>query len=247
VDAEGKFMEDAMPDFVHDIVFPPRAWMSDSAMERSMMYHPALLARGDVLVGGLGLAIYPQFLLHLARPVTSITIVDSSPEMLRLVGEPWVDSLGRGAPPVSLVEDTIEAYLSSPEKARTFDTIYLDTWGDLHWRFLAAINHLIWLARSRLREGGQIHAWGWAHIRQSLVAVAVELEQAREQWPALDTSQSPTLDAYLRWRKAQPASSLAEQDIVANAMELGETFRQPGSPDLYVDLPRYGAHRGALL
>ena len=53
-----------MADALHDVVFPPPAWMSDSAMERSMMYHAALRARGDVLIGGLGLAIYPQLVLE---------------------------------------------------------------------------------------------------------------------------------------------------------------------------------------
>ncbi len=243
VNSNGTPLETPMPDLVQDIISPPRAWMSDSAMERSMMYHPALLARGDVLIGGLGLAIYPQFVLHLARPVTSLTIVDNSPEILQYVGEPWVKSLGRDAPPVVLVEDTIESYLSSSQ--RTFDTIYLDTWGDLHWRLLAAINHLIWLSRARLREGGQIQAWGFWHLRRSLVELAVELERTPDIWPSLDTSQSPTLDAYLRWRKAQPQGPLAEQEIVAKATEMAETIRQPGGIESFVDLPRFGT-RGRL-
>ncbi|MBK8257895.1 MAG: hypothetical protein IPK82_35165 [Polyangiaceae bacterium] len=241
LDSAGKPVEH-VPDLLHDIAFPPRVWMSDSAMERSMMFHAARLARGDVLVGGLGLAIYPQFVRYLARPVTSITVVDNNPDILRLIGEPWVKSVGSGAPPITLVEATIESFLSSGG-THTYDTIYLDTWGDLHWRFLAAINHLVWLSESRLREGGQIQAWGLWHIRRALVAMAVELERAPEHWTTLDTSQSPVLDEYMRWRKAQPEGPLTAQEVEAKAGEMARTIRKPGSTELYLDPPRFGRFR----
>ncbi|MCK5871503.1 MAG: hypothetical protein KAG26_01655, partial [Methylococcales bacterium] len=60
--------------------FPPKAWMTDNGQERCMMLAAAKLAKGDVLVAGLGLAIYPQFIFALKRPVKSITIIESNPK-----------------------------------------------------------------------------------------------------------------------------------------------------------------------
>lgn len=244
LDSDGNAV--TMPDAALDVLFPPRVWMSDSAMERSMMFHAARRARGDVLVGGLGLAIYPQFVLGLGRPVTSITIVDGDADVLKLVGEPWVASLGGDAAQVTLVKGTIEAYLTEAATPR-FDTIYLDTWSDLHWRLIAAVNHLIGLAGKHMHDGGQIQAWGWFQMRSSLVAIAKELEEVPERWDALDTETSPALDTYLRWRRAQPTGRLAEVEIVRMAGEIAETVSQAGEATLHVDVPRFGRRRRALL
>ena len=108
----------------------------------------ARTARGDVLVGGLGLAVYPQFVLYLKRPVNSITIVESSSEIIDIVGQKWCEN--RNQPQIMIIEDTIEHHLQ--QDRNLYDIIYLDIWGDIHFKILPYINYLITLSELRLKD-----------------------------------------------------------------------------------------------
>ena len=81
VDQEGqKISSDSS---IVSAIFPPKAWMSDSGEERCMMFAAAKQAKGHVLVGGLGLGLYPQFVLALNNAIQSITIVERDPQIIR--------------------------------------------------------------------------------------------------------------------------------------------------------------------
>ncbi len=73
-DGDGNVL--AADDCVISAIFSPKAWMSDSGEERCMMYAAAKHAKDHVLVGGLGLSVYPQFVFGLQRPVDSVTIAE---------------------------------------------------------------------------------------------------------------------------------------------------------------------------
>jgi len=76
------------------------------------------------------LAIYPQFVLSLKRPVTSLTIVENSREVTDIVGQKWFSS-NKNQQRITIAEDTIEHYLQNTPNL--YDTIYLDIWGDIHF------------------------------------------------------------------------------------------------------------------
>ena len=83
-DGHGNIIEDTSD------IFPAKAWMSDNGQERCMMFAAAKEAKGDVLVAGLGLAIYPQFVLLLNCPIQSITIIENNQEVIDLVKMNWI-------------------------------------------------------------------------------------------------------------------------------------------------------------
>ena len=178
-----------------DKFFPPRGWMADTLMERSMMLLAAREAKGKVLVGGLGLGIYPQITLHLKRPVTSITIVEAHPDVIRLV-EPGVQKFAQShGVPVRIINDSIENFMQNTDER--FDTIYLDTWGDLHYKFLAYINYLVSL-------GSKIATpEGYNFMYKELIKVAVHVEQNPSQKSQFSTKDNLCLKAFFDWRKAQ--------------------------------------------
>jgi hypothetical protein len=184
-----------------DRFFPPRGWMADTLMERSMMLLAAREAKGKVLVGGLGLGIYPQITLYLKRPVTSITIVESHPDVIRLV-EPTVQkfALSHGVP-VRILNDSIENFMQNTDEQ--FDTIYLDTWGDLHYKFLGYINYLVSLASKIATPQGKIQCWGYNFLYKELIKVALHVEQNPSQKSQFSTKDNPCLKAFFDWRKAQ--------------------------------------------
>ena len=112
------------------LLFDPagRLWMSNTPQEHIMMYNNAAHSWGHVLVGGLGLGLYPQYALAgVAGQATGFTIIERSPIVRELV-EPVL----RAALDVPLEVRTagIEEYLASSTGER-FDTIFLDTWDTL--------------------------------------------------------------------------------------------------------------------
>jgi hypothetical protein len=134
-----------------------RIWMSDHPQERMMMAANARVSRGRVLVGGLGLGIFPQF-AQLGRwgRATQFTIVERSSEVIALTKP----SLDRGlAVPFDIVQDDVEHYLRA--NSSRFDTVFLDTWDSLEPKRLPSINGLRELALDCLEDGGQVLAWGY--------------------------------------------------------------------------------------
>ena len=176
-------------------MFPPKSWMTDSGEERCTMFAAAKLARGRVLVGGLGLAIYPQFIHALNRPVDSITIIEHDSEVIRLVSPVWPPDNLLQTKRVSIIEGDIEKYLL--ETNENFDTIFMDTWDDADPRFLAHINYLIELASRRCSPRAQIQCWGYARMIQTFVEDMKNLTKAN--FPLHEHHLDPVLNAYVEW------------------------------------------------
>lgn len=203
------------------VIFPPKAWMTDSGEERCLMYAAAKHATGDVLVGGLGLAVYPQFVFALDRPVTSITIVERDPLIIDLVSQAWLKSRPDHAEKVTIVEGTIEAYLTAAESDRAFDTIYLDTWEDADPRFLAHVNYIIGLAARRSRASGTIRCWGYAPMVDTFVLGVTDLVENDFPWD--DFNLDPVLQAFHDWVGEQDPEALSQDAVARAAREVAWT------------------------
>lgn len=204
-------------DPAYDLIFPPKAWMSDTAAERSMMFAAAKEARGRILVGGLGLAIYPQLVFRLNRPLESMTIVEINPKVIQLVGEIWTYALDEtDTQKINIVRADIEDYLQ--DTSDCFDTIYLDTWEDADARFLPHVNHLIQLALPKCAPEGQIHCWGYAMMVDTFVRDA--LMYAEKEFDLQQFHLDPALQQYADWLKEHQDASPETIKAVARQIAL---------------------------
>jgi hypothetical protein len=148
------------PPFDCRLLFDPagRLWMSNTPQEHIMMYNNAAQSWGHVLVGGLGLGLYPQYALAgVAGQATAFTIIERSPIVRELV-EPGLRAVLDA--PLEVRTAGIEEYLANSPGER-FDTIFLDTWDTLDAAALPAVNRLRELARPHLVSGGRLLLWGY--------------------------------------------------------------------------------------
>jgi hypothetical protein len=205
---------------VYNFIFQPKTWMNDSMAERYMMFAAAKKARGKVLVGGLGLAIYPQFVFYLQRPIQSITILEKNATVIKLVREPWINSLSdEQRQQVNIIEGTIEDYLQETEE--NFDTIYIDTWDDADPRFVPHLNYLVQLALPKCTPTGQIQCWGYALAVQSFVDYVVSY--VKQAFPLEEYYLDPGLDRFSQWLQAQKDGTPSEETIKKVAREIALT------------------------
>jgi len=206
---------------VFSFLFPPKSWMSDNGEERCMMLAPAKTAKGHVLVGGLGLGIYPQFVLALKRPVESITIIESNHDIIEIVTEAWLKKDPPAREKVTIIEGTIEEYLQNTNSF--FDTIYLDTWEDADPRFLAHINYLIDLAHLRCSPSGNIKCWGYAKMVEVFAEDVKNL--TRKSFPFNEYHLDPVLQAYYDWLSSRN-DEITDDMIIHNARECALTTKK---------------------
>jgi hypothetical protein len=205
---------------IYDVLFPPKAWMSDSAEERCMTFAAAKLARGKILVGGLGLAVYPQLVLQLNRPLDAMTIVESDSRVIELLGNAWMSKLsGEPASRIRIIQGTIESYLQ--ETAESFDTIYLDTWEDSDPRFLPYANYLVQLALLKCAPNGQIQCWSYALMLDTFVRDAVMY--AQNKFPLQNFHLDPALEKFSEWLQSHRETSLSQETVAAAAREIALT------------------------
>jgi hypothetical protein len=123
-----------------------------------MMANNGSRSRGHVLVGGLGLGLYPQCaVLGAAGEGTRFTVIEHS-SIVRAIVEPTL-SVALDVP-LEVQTGDVEAYLSSPVAAR-YDTIFLDTWETISAVHLPRINRLRDLALRHLAPGGRVLLWGY--------------------------------------------------------------------------------------
>lgn len=136
-----------------------RLWMSDVPQERMMMFHNGQASRGHILVGGLGLALYPQYAAHAA---TDFTIVEASQAIIDIVTPTLEKALARLRRPVPwrIVHADVADFLARPPLAR-YDTVFLDTWDTLDAAHLPWINHLRDLALDHVAPDGRLLLWGY--------------------------------------------------------------------------------------
>ncbi len=182
------------------LLFDPQGqlWMSDTPQERIMMYNNGRRSRGHVLVGGLGLGLYPQYAT--ADSVgggTRFTIIERSPAV-RAIVEPTLSVALRV--PLDVITGDIEAYLDAPVTTR-YDTIFLDTWETIDAVHLPSINRLRDLALRHLAPGGQVLLWGYQWMVRLFVTACRQLLQVppqhRHRWLATQAQASPQAQALL--------------------------------------------------
>jgi len=125
-------------------------WMSDTPMEQEALRIPSLVARGDVLIVGLGLGLLPTLIKIRNEMVDSITIIERNREVANLV---YNKIKSRKS---SLLLNDGESYLSVP--GRKFDFIFIDVWGSITAP-MKEIDHWTELAKGRLKEGGEVRCW----------------------------------------------------------------------------------------
>jgi hypothetical protein len=175
-----------------------RLWMSNTPQERIMMYNNGRRSRGHVLVGGLGLGLYPQYAVAgAAGEAVRFTVIERSP-VVRGIVEPTLSTALDV--PLEVRTGDIEAVLSGPVSAR-YDTIFLDTWETLDAAHLPAINRLRDLALRHLAPGGLVLLWGYRWMVRlyeeacrQLLAVA---PAQRRSWLTTQAGASPQAIALL--------------------------------------------------
>jgi hypothetical protein len=168
-------------------------WMSDVPQERLMMFNNAQASHGHILVGGLGLGLYPQYAMPDAA---SVTVIEAN-AAIRAVVEPVVRIAAdaRGIPlDIRIAE--IGAALSKPTTKR-YDTIFLDTWDTIDAAHLPMINRLRDLATNHLAEDGRILLWGYAWMLRLFTDACRRLLEVeplqRVAWLEVLTRQRPNV------------------------------------------------------
>ncbi len=241
VDKKGRVIPPDSP--LLSLIFPPKAWMSDRGQERCSMFAAAKRAQGRVLVGGLGLAIYPQFVLALERPVESITIVEPNTDIIGFMKQAWLQTHPEHARMTTIVQGTIEDYLSDTDGS--FDTIYLDTWEDGDPRFLPHVNYLIQLASARCTPEGTIQCWSYADMVHTFVE---DMKiKSRQSIPWDEYRLDPLLQAFVDWLQAQDREDLTDERIERVARKLAVSVRAPlGSYERHRCFSTFGASRWAI-
>ena len=191
-----------------------RLWMSDTPQERMMMFNNAMVSHGHILIGGLGLALYPQYAAARAR---RFTVVEHSPAVRDIVG-PTLDRAltDRGTPiPFEIVKTGIEEFLSAPPSER-YDTVFLDTWDTLDAANLPEINELRDLAVRHLAPHGRVLLWGYRWMVQLFEDAARTLLNVspaqRQTWlaqfnPSRTALLQPVVDHLRHVRRARPGAS----------------------------------------
>ena len=156
-----------------------RMWMSTTPQERIMMYNNGRRSRGHVLVGGLGLGLYPQYAaLGAAGEATRIAAIEQSPAVRAMV-EPTIRAAL--SVPIEVRTADVEEVLRGPVLER-YDTIFLDTWETLDAALLPQVNDLRDQALRHLAPGGEVLLWGYSWMVRLLEdACRLLLSQPPEQ------------------------------------------------------------------
>lgn len=140
---------------------------SDTPFERRTNWQFVSEARGDVLIGGLGLGFTPLCLIPDPR-VRSITIVEKERDVVDLVWKHvlkyrdkfgwWTPGLHRlHRPELTIVVDDVRTW--RPPAGVKFDTIYFDIWAGVCQDNLEEIAKLHQAFKARKRPGGWMNSW----------------------------------------------------------------------------------------
>jgi hypothetical protein len=122
-------------------------WMSDNMFEVDSNLGAVELARGDVLIGGLGIGMLP---ILIRDKVNSIDIVELSQDVIDLVFHQVANEK------MHIIHDEICHYLTSTEKK--YDLVCVDIWQNT---FLPVwdIVGMKGLAQRCLKPGGTVWCW----------------------------------------------------------------------------------------
>ena len=167
-------------------------WMGDSIQERLMMREAATRCSGDVLCGGLGMGIFPQFALSLPQ-VRSVHVVEMDSAIISLIQTNWAKQPWLRKNDCSVSQCSIEDFLKRTDEK--FDTVYIDTWDALTYNYLPHINYLKELARKTLKPGGEILLWGYDMMVRFALNQADHIWNRRDYFLAADKQQLKILES----------------------------------------------------
>jgi len=136
-------------------------WMSDTPQERIMMANNARHSWGHVLVGGLGLGLYPQYAAcGVLGDAVRFTILERSPVVAAMVEPVLRRTIDL---PLEVIVQDVGTYLAVKGVQR-YDTVFIDTWESLNATHLPNINRLRDLALLHLAPEGRVLLWGYRWI-----------------------------------------------------------------------------------
>lgn len=124
-------------------------WMSDSQLEVESAIGAISAARGNVLIGGLGIGLLPTFIMK-KKSVNRIDIVELYQEVIDLVF-PYIKT-----PKMNIINDDIFHYLDITPNM--YDFIHIDIWGSITAP-LKEIDATREKAEKCLKSGGIIWCW----------------------------------------------------------------------------------------
>lgn len=138
--------------------------MSDTQFEQHTNYDAVQGARGDVVVGGLGLGMI--ILPMLLKPtVQSITIIEKSADVIELVAPAIVRWMRRKKVGARVHVKHVGVHEYRPDRTgRQFDFVYHDIWphicvDDIEERKALHLRYRRWL-----RKGGKVTSWQYDHL-----------------------------------------------------------------------------------
>lgn len=130
-------------------------WMSIAPFELEGLRRHLEAVRGEVLVGGLGLGVFPFYASKKGK-VISIDIVEKEQKVIGLVYDQLRSRVLRIRKKCRVIHDDIYHYLETTDYK--YDFIYVDIWGgyiDPIW----ARDRVIRSAQRCLKEGGEVRVW----------------------------------------------------------------------------------------
>jgi hypothetical protein len=211
-------------DAMWDLWVPAKAWMSNKAEELMSMYAVAKEARGDVLVGGLGLGIFPQLALYLKRPIDSFTIVEKSRDVIKITTRAWLNRLdGDTRAKIQILEQPFEDYIKTTGKK--FDTIFVDLWEDADPRYLPYFNLMVEVLKPLCKDGGRIYSWAYALAVDSFVKSVHFYETSDTDIQKIPVPIDPLLTQYGQWRALEENANLPMAKYKKKARELALTVK----------------------
>lgn len=128
-------------------------WMTDGPAEQDQIALAVTLARGDVLMIGLGLGLFVMDIQRRNKLVKSITIIEKSEDVVSLVYKYIKNSKTR-----VIIGEGRDSLLSAARKGIRYDFIYIDIWAGFTQPILEA-QKWVDLAKPCLKEGGMVRYW----------------------------------------------------------------------------------------
>lgn len=143
------------PFYVMVLAEEDEVWMSTTPFEYEGIRKHLERAHGDVLVGGLGLGVFPFYATRKGT-VKLVDIVEKEEKVISLVYNQLQRAVSRIRRKCRVIHDDIYSYLATtPLK---YDFIFLDIWQG----FIGPIKDLdnaVQAACRCLKDGGEVHVW----------------------------------------------------------------------------------------
>lgn len=154
-------------------------WMTDSPQEVWQMWEPIKAMKGRVLVGGLGLGVFPSLLLHSGKGIACIDVVEISKPIVKLVS-PYIHDI------IEVHRADLYDELNS---GVMYDSAFFDIWqptGEMVWA-----EHVVPLRRLCRNRIKTVRCWNEeemiGQLRQGLPHFAVVSPEASGAMAYMET------------------------------------------------------------